>query len=75
MSNVFNQLKELLAPGREEIALVASVSVEDGVAVLELPGGGLIRARGTAAVDTKVFVKEGVIQGPAPNLPLFVDVI
>lgn len=73
MSNVFNQLKELLAPGREEIATV--VSVEDGGAVLVLPGGGLIRARGTAAVDTKVFVKEGVIQGPAPNLPLFVDVI
>lgn len=73
MSNVFNQLKELLAPGREEIATV--VSVEDGGAVLVLPGGGLIHARGTAAVDTKVFVKEGVIQGPAPNLPLFVDVI
>jgi len=73
MSNVFNQLKELLAPGREEIAAV--VSVEDAGAVLVLPGGGLIRARGTAAVDTKVFVKEGVIQGPAPNLPLFVDVI
>lgn len=73
MPNLFLQLKELLAPGREEIATV--VSFEDGVAVLELPGGGRIRARGAAVVDTKVFVKDGVIQGPAPNLPVFVDVI
>lgn len=73
MPNLFNQLKELLAPGREEIATV--VSVEDGGAVLELPGGGRIRARGAATEGARVFVRDGVIQGPAPNLPLFVDVI
>lgn len=73
MSNPYGKLLKLLEPGRVQIASV--VSVEDGVAVLELPGGGRVRARGQAAEDTKVFVQDGVIQGPAPNLPLFVDVV
>lgn len=73
MSNLYVELKALLDPERVQIASV--VSVADGVAVLELPGGGRIRARGQATEDTKVFVQDGVIQGPAPNLPLFVDVV
>jgi len=73
MPNAFVQLKELLAPGRVQIATV--VSVADGMAVLELPGGGQIRARGDASGSGKVFVQDGVIQGPAPDLPVFVDVI
>lgn len=73
MPNLYGQLKELLEPGRVQIASVMSVA--DGVAILELPGGGRIRARGQAEEDTKVFVQDGVIQGPAPNLPLFVDVV
>ena len=32
-------------------------------------------ARGAATVGGNVFVQDGVIQGPAPDLPLFVDVI
>lgn len=73
MPNVFGQLQELLKPSRVQIASV--VSVEDGMAVLELPGGGRMSARGAATVDSNVFVQDGVIQGPAPNLPLFVDMI
>ena len=73
MPNVFGQLQELLKPGRVQIASV--VSVEDGMAVLELPGGGQMSARGAATVGGNVFVQDGVIQGPAPNLPLFVDVV
>jgi len=73
MPNFYGQLKELLAPGRVQIATV--VSVADGVAVLELPGGGQIRARGETSGSGKVYVQDGVIQGPAPDLPLYVDVI
>ena len=72
-SNVYAALKEILAPGRVQIGTV--VAYVDGTATLELPGGGQIRARGQAAVRAKVFFKDGVIQGPAPDLPLFVDVI
>lgn len=73
MSNLHKQLVDLLFPGRVQIASV--VSVGDGIAVLELPGGGRTRARGVATLGGKVFVLDGVIQGDAPNLPVFVDVI
>lgn len=74
MSNLYVQLKDLLAPGRSQIGTISAYA--DGVATLDLPGGGQIRARGPAAsVGQKVFVQDGVIQGPAPNLPLIVDVI
>ena len=73
MSNLYRDLQDLLGPGRVQIGTV--VAYEDGTATLELPGGGWTRARGQAAVDTKVFVQDGVIQGPAPNLPVIVDVI
>lgn len=73
MSNFFKQLQALLAPDRMEIGTV--IAVNDGIAVLELPGGGRTRARGQATVGGKVFVQGGVIQGPAPSLPVVVDVI
>lgn len=73
MPNVFLQLKELLAPSREDIATV--VSSAGGSTVVELPGGDQLRVRGDAAVGTKVFVQDGVIRGPAPDLPVYVDVI
>jgi hypothetical protein len=34
------------------------------------PGGGLIRARGSAAIGQKVFVRDDVIEGGAPSLTL-----
>ena len=71
--NVFRQFIDLL-PARP--LLVGTVTATDGdVSTVELPGGGVLRARGQASVGTKVFVQDGVIQGPAPDLPLFVDVI
>ncbi|ADU97861.1 hypothetical protein [Alicycliphilus denitrificans] len=73
MPNLYQQLRELLAPGRVQIGEV--VAYTDGVATIDLPGAGQVRARGEAAVGGKVFVQDGVIQGPAPDLPVFVDVI
>ena len=71
--NVFRQFIDLL-PARP--LLVGTVTATDGDAsTVELPGGGVLRARGQASVGTKVFVQDGVIQGPAPDLPMIVDVI
>lgn len=72
MHNRLHQLKELLAPGRVQIGTV--VAQADGMATVELPGGGQVRAKGDAT-SGKVFVQDEVILGPAPNLPAFVDVI
>ena len=73
MSNLYIQHKELLAPGRVQLGEVTAYA--DGMATVDLPGGGQLRARGQASVGTKVFVQAGVIQGPAPDLPMIVDVI
>ena len=45
-------------------------AIADGVATVQLPGGATIRARGQAAVADVVFVRDGVIEGPAPALTL-----
>lgn len=72
-NNVFARMRALMAPGRVQIGTV----IEDlgGIVTLELPGGGLTRARGQATIGSKVFFTDGVIDGPAPDLPVFVDVI
>ena len=71
MPNVFAKFREMMAPGRVQVAQVTAYA--DGVATLTLPGGGQVRARGKANVGGKVFVQDGVIQGPAPSLPVVVD--
>ncbi|GAB2703961.1 hypothetical protein GCM10027195_03050 [Comamonas sediminis] len=50
---------------------VGDVVESDGsICTVELPGGGRLRARGDMEVGEKVFVRDGVIEGQAPNLPL-----
>ena len=71
MPNLFAKFREMMAPGRVQVAQVTAYA--DGVATLTLPGGGRIRARGQANMGGKVFVQDGVIQGPAPSLPVVVD--
>jgi hypothetical protein len=46
------------------------VSVDGDVAVVEMPGGGRITARGAVTVGTRVFVRGGAIEGTAPSLTL-----
>ena len=41
-----------------------------GVVTVELPGGGRVRARGHAAIGQSVFVRDGVVEAVAPNLPI-----
>ncbi|BEU96561.1 hypothetical protein ACDW_22660 [Acidovorax sp. DW039] len=73
MPNLFAEFKALMEPGRVQVGEV--ISYVGGVATVTLPGGGQISARGQANVGGKFFVQEGVIQGPAPNLPIVVDEI
>lgn len=66
--NLFRQFLDLIPNPALQVGTVQSIS--DGVATLEMPGGGLLKARGEASVGDKVFVRAGVIEGPAPSLPL-----
>lgn len=46
------------------------IEVSGGVATITLPDGGIAQARGNAAVNDNVYFRNGVIEGPAPQLPI-----
>ena len=67
MRNLFIEFRELLAPG---VLMVGVVTATDAAGVtVQLPGGGIVRARGQASVGDHVFVRDGMVDGPAPDLP------
>lgn len=68
MSNIYRAFLDLLPARPLQVGTVLAIA--DGVATVELPGGGRLQARGSAGVGDKVFVRDGVIEGTAPNLPL-----
>lgn len=67
MTNVYRQLLDLL-PEAPLLAGEVIVNHSDGTVTVELLGGGQLRARGVAASGDRVFVRDGVVEGPAPDL-------
>lgn len=66
MANIFRQFLELLPARPLQIGTVIAVSGSQ--CTVQLPGGGILQARGSAAVDDQVFVRDDVIEGEAPGL-------
>lgn len=66
MSNLYKQFIDLQSPKPLEVGTVAFVV--NGVATVDLPGGGRLQARGDAQAGQRVFVRDGAIEGNAPNL-------
>lgn len=66
--NAFRTLVELIGNPPLQVGDVSAVS--DGLATVDLPGGGQVLARGAATVGDRVFVQGHVIQGEAPVLPV-----
>lgn len=65
----YNPYKRLLGLLPTRPLLVGTVlSVTGGVARIQEPGGGIGTARGEATVGERVYFRDGVIEGPAPNL-------
>jgi hypothetical protein len=65
-TNVYKAFLDLL-PGRPlQSGLVTALS--GGVATIELPGGGLLQARGATTVGARVFVRDDLIEGNAPDI-------
>lgn len=68
MPNAYTAFLSLL-PARPLQA--GTVTAIDGaVRTVQLAGGALLRVRGDAAIADRVFVRDGAIEGPAPNLPI-----
>ena len=69
MSFAYNPYKRLIGLLPKIPLQVGDVTdVTGGIATVELPGGGLLTARGAATVGQRVFVRDGVIEGLAPSL-------
>lgn len=67
-TNLFRQLLDLIPDPALQVGDVSAVS--DGICTITLPGGGTLTARGEATVGDRVFVRGGVVEGPAPSLPI-----
>lgn len=65
-TNPFKLLKALLPDPGLEVGDVLAIS--NGTATIQLPGGGLLQARGITTVGARVFVRNNLIEGPAPSL-------
>lgn len=68
MRNPYRLLLDLLPNAPLQVGDVTAVI--NGVATIQLPGGGIAQARGATTVGSRVFFRDGAIEGPAPNLPI-----
>ena len=68
MTNIYRQFLDLLPARPLQVATVIAAS--GGMCTVQLPGGGILQVRGEAAVAAQVFVRDGVIEGEAPALPI-----
>lgn len=67
-TNLFAQFRRLSPDAPLLIGTVTAVSGSE--AIVSLPTGGTVRARGEATLGGKVWVRDGVIEGDAPDLPI-----
>ena len=69
MPNLWREFARLLP---DAPLLLGSVLADhgDGTVTVELMAGGLLRVTGSGEVGSRVFVRNGDVIGPAPNLPM-----
>lgn len=68
MRNIYRVFLDLLPARPLQVGTITALDGE--VATVELPGGGLLTARGGGNVGDPVFVRDGVIEGDAPAMPV-----
>lgn len=66
--NIYKQLRGLFPNPALQVGSV--VTVLNGVATIELDDGNQVQARGEVTAGDRVFFRDGVIEGQAPDLPL-----
>lgn len=65
--NLFAAFRRLV-PGAPQLVGTVTGAATAGVYLVTLPGGSVIQARGVATVGDSVWIKGGLIEGPAPVL-------
>ena len=66
-TNLWKRLKQLLPDPPLLVGTVDSVTAYGAVVIL--PDGSPVSVRGDGTVGDKVFIRDGLIEGQAPNLP------
>lgn len=66
MTNIYRQFLDLIPARPLQVGTVTAVAGQ--LCTVQLPGGGVLQARGDAAVSDRVFVRDGLIEGLAPAL-------
>lgn len=67
-TNPYKLLRDLLPEAPLQVGIV--LASDGGVATIELPGGNTVQARGAASVGSRVFIRDNLIEGTAPTLPI-----
>ncbi|MDD2883232.1 MAG: hypothetical protein PHQ58_22710 [Rhodoferax sp.] len=68
-TNLYRALRELLPDAPLQVAAVTAVHTATGDSTITWPGGAQQRVRGTSVpVGSNAFVRDGVIEGAAPDL-------
>lgn len=66
--NPYKVFKSLIPTYPRQIGVV--ISGGSGAFTIELAGGGTLNALGVASIGDQVYVRDGVIEGVAPTLPI-----
>lgn len=66
MSNIYRDFLDLMPQRPLQVGTVVALGA--GTHTVQLADGGIVLARGDAALNQRVFVRDGVIEGAAPAL-------
>lgn len=68
-TNLYRALRELIPDAPLQVATVSSIDYAAGSSVITWPGGTEQTVRGTTvSINSRAFVRGGVIDGAAPDL-------
>jgi hypothetical protein len=65
-TNLWKRLKQLLPDAPLLTGQVVAIQLYG--AIVQLPDGALVSVRGEAVLNQHVFIRDGVIEGPAPEM-------
>lgn len=68
MQNLYEQFRQLIPDPPLQVGTVIEVGA--GVVTVLLPGGGRIKARGSGEIGQRLFVRNDLVEGVAPSLPV-----
>ena len=66
--NLYSSLRSLFFSDRVQVGTVTAV--DSGRVTVILPDGSIQTVRGAGSIGARVYIRGGVIEGPAPSLPV-----